>query len=194
MKKKKRTMRRKRNTSPNYMKNDKTIDEAVKEFLDNEIESIKEKIDPKVGARFSDVNIRIVSWDIKPIHRNLYLVAIAKMDDKHYGAFYSPNRPPFPPDGYAEEIRVTPGTLTMVGEPRLIHDIEEWQFVTAFFNTHNVFESQRIFNWALQVKQGQDMREVVKKLPWFEKVSKDRGITAEEVASAIIRRDPTIQK
>jgi hypothetical protein len=82
----------------------------------------------------------------------------------------------------------------MVGEPRLIHDVEEWQFITAFFNTHNVFESQRIFNWALQVKQGQDMREVVKKLPWFEKVSKDRGITAEEIASAIIRRDPTIQK
>ena len=189
---KKRTMRR-RKTSPEYVKNGKTILESVNEFLDDEMKNIKSKIDAKVGARFTDTNIRMVSWDITPINDNLFLIGIAKMDDKHYGAFYSPNRPPLNPEGYIEELHLTPGTLQMKGS-YLIHDFEEWQFVSAFFNSHNIFESQRIFNWALQLKQGEEVRDAVKKLPWFEKVSKNKVVTAEEVASAILRRDPTIQK
>lgn len=111
---KKRTMRR-RKTSPEYVKNGKTILESVNEFLDDEMKNIKSKIDAKVGARFTDTNIRMVSWDITQINANLFLIGIAKMDDKNYGAFYTHNHQPLNPEGYIKKLQLTPSTLKMKG-------------------------------------------------------------------------------
>lgn len=170
-----------------------TVEEAVNEFLDNEIDTFREKIDLTQASEKSigTMGFKILSDEIQIVYgRNeagnpypILLVAIVKLDDKVYGAFYNPKEK----KRYAEEIR-TNYSLDVI-DSRLIEDQNEWLIVSNYFNLNNVFEKNRIVDWYIQHReeQAQELKDVIRKMEWFKKAAahqKQKGkkeLTPEEV-------------
>lgn len=172
-----------------------TVDEAVTEFLNSEIETFKEKLDITQASEKSigTMGFKLLSDDIQIVYGKndlgnpfpILLVAIVKLDDKVYGAFYNPKEK----KRYAEEI-TTNYTLNITNS-RLIEDQNEWLIVSNYFNLNNVFEKNRIVDWYIQHRneQAKELEDVIRKMEWFKKAAahqKQKGkkeLTPQEVIS-----------
>lgn len=172
-----------------------TVDEAVTEFLNSEIETFKEKLDISQASEKSigTMGFKLLSDDIQIVYGKndlgnpfpILLVAIVKLDDKVYGAFYNPKEK----KRYAEEI-TTNYTLNITNS-RLIEDQNEWLIVSNYFNLNNVFEKNRIVDWYIQHRneQAKELEDVIRKMEWFKKAAahqKQKGkkeLTPQEVIS-----------
>ncbi len=170
-----------------------TVDEAVNEFLNNEIETFKEKIDITQASEKSigTMGFKILTDDIQIVYGKsdtgnpypILLVCIAKLDDKLYGAYYDPKNK----KRYAEEIRTD--YMMNVIESRLIEDQNEWLIVSNFFNINNVFEKNRVIDWYIRHRseQAKELEDVIRKMEWFQKAvshQKQKGkkdLTPQEV-------------
>jgi len=182
---------------------EKTDLASITEFLNEEAEDITSKIDKAQGQSISQMNIKIVCDEIDVSETEegpLFIVSIAKLDDKYYGAFYNVNAQL----QYAEELYIRHGkspTPGNIASSFLIEDPTEWEVICEFFIKEHVFEMARLFNWTVQAKANEDIRDNVRKLVWYEKVSKDlkakgkKELTPEEVAQKMLmsRNWPRLQ-
>ena len=72
---------------------ERTSEEGINEFLDDEIKTLSEKLDKSSAKSLKEMHIRMVSDDIHITDTGegpLMLVGIAKLDDNYYGAFFNP--------------------------------------------------------------------------------------------------------
>lgn len=174
---------------------EKTDLAAIKEFLNEEAGDIVSKVDKAQAKSIKEMNFKMISDDIQIMDTEegpYLLVAIAKLDSKYYGAFYDVLRK----QGMAEELDVKAGMSASpenIRGSRFISDPTEWSLITEYFQQNHVFEMARIFNWAVSMKANDDAREHVKKLLWYEKVSKDleakgrKPLTPDEVAKKVLK-------
>lgn len=178
----------------------RNIDEAVNEFLDNEIPEFKKGLNIAQASEKSlaTMGFKMVSDEVQQVHAldrdtnmlvPMLLVAIAKLDSKFYGAYYYPKKK----KRYAEEIKVD--FMFDVIESVLIEDKNEWLVVSNYFNLNNVFENARIVDWYVRYRSDQalDLKETIQKMQWFQRAQKHQAkkgkkeFTPEEV----IRLMPT---
>jgi hypothetical protein len=170
-----------------------TVDEAVTEFLNSEIETFREKLDISQASEKSigTMGFKLLSDDIQIVYGKndlgnpfpILLVAIVKLDDKVYGAFYNPREK----KRYAEEITIN--YALNITNSRLIEDQNEWLIVSNYFNLNNVFEKNRIVDWYIQHRneQAKELQDVIRKMEWFKKAAshqKQKGqkeLTPQEV-------------
>jgi hypothetical protein len=176
----------------------RNVQQAVDEFLDNEIGTFKSKIDVTQASEkaIGTMGFKVISDDVQVVNAlerdinkvvPMLLVCVAKLDGKYYGAYYYPKRK----KRYAEEIRLD-FTLNVV-ESLLIENEQEWLVVSNFFNLNNVFEKARIMDWYIRYRddQAEDLKETIKKMQWFQKAQKHQAqkgkkeYTPEEVISMI---------
>jgi len=174
---------------------EKTVQEAVDEFLDEEAETIIDKIDKSQAGSIGQMNIKMVSEEITPLDspvEPMLLLGIAKLDNKHYGAIFRL----ISHKAAIEELHVN-ATLTEIKSSRLIEDPTEWSVLSKFFMDNHVFEMNRIINWAFScmANDKKSLIESIKRLPWLDKVNRNlkakykRPLTPEEIAVEAIKRN-----
>ena len=138
------------------------------------------------------VPIKMVNTDIEFLfdHRGantgIMVCGIATVDGVYYAALCDARK--FPPQGYVEEIFLSPGKTT-IKTTRLIMSQEEWAVLVDFFQKNNVWDKKRLFNWIWGVKNGT----VAVSNEWVKKLNKDmdrlgrRPVTEDELAQASSR-------
>lgn len=160
----------------------RNVEQAVDEFLDDEIVKFKDKLDVKQASERSigTMGFKMITDEVQQVNAlereinmvvPMLLVAICKLDDKYYGAYYYPKRK----KRYAEEIRID--FMMNVTESVLIEDKNEWLIVSNYFNINNVFENARIVDWFINYRQDQakDLRETIQKMQWFQKAARHQA-------------------
>lgn len=174
---------------------DLTSTEAINEYLDDEIETLNEKLDRAQAKSLDQMHIRLVSDEISITNTEegpLMIVGIAKLDDNYYGAFFNP----YTKKQYVEELDIKSGKSpdpSNIRGSRMIMDPTEWHTLAEFFISNHIFEMARIINWVLECKTNEDLRDRVKKMIWMEKVNKDleskgrKPLTPDEVARKILK-------
>lgn len=179
------------------------INDAITEFFNDEMTKIEDGtlILPKPSS--VGVKIEMVSWDIQPISRqdgilgSVFLVGICKLDNAHYGAFWTPPTAELPKAmSYVEEIILTNGVingdLTSISTTRPIYNLEEWTMISRFFNDNNIFEVNRIFEWTMNHMTADQLSAKMKDMDWFNRTQsriKQLGrkpLSASEAAASMV--------
>lgn len=171
-----------------------TVQEAVDEYLDDEIETLSEKLDKSQITSLGQMHIRLVSDEVIELNsaiEPMVILGIARLDDKHYGAIYRM----VTKKTAVEELHVNK-TLTEIKGSFLIDDVTEWTVISNFFINNHIFERNRIIDWAFQAKMNdtESLINTIKKVSWLEEVNKQlkqkhkKILTPHEIAQISISR------
>jgi hypothetical protein len=138
---------------------DKENIDKIDELLDEQI--AKFPSGNAIGKAAKDVPIKLINTDIEFITENghptgLLLCGLAEVDGVIYGAIFDTIKL----TGHVEELHMTPGR-TGIKSMRLIKDPTEWSVLVNFFQSHNVWESRRIYNWMISYRLRQQLAEPV---------------------------------
>ena len=178
------------------------INDAVTEFFNEEMTKIEsgEIVLPTPSS--SGVKVTMTSWEIMPIqrqdgvHGSVFLVGMCKLDNTHYGAFWTPPTVELPkPMAYVEEVILTTGIVngdtTDIQTTRPIYNMEEWTLISTFFNENNIFEVNRIFDWTMGHMSADQLSAKMKDMDWFKRTQSRINqlgrtpLTPREAANAI---------
>lgn len=157
------------------------IQEAVDEFFDEELPTIREKLDPKQATEssLSTMGFKLITNRPQILdgrdpytdeHIPIILVAIAKLDDKYYGAYYNPAY-----NTKAAEELILDRNKNVVSSI-VIENQQEWLVVCNWFNLNNVYEKAGLMNWylAYRVGKAKKLTEHIAKAEWYKKASSFR--------------------